>query len=113
MASGQPFSTREQAHITRYAYKRSWGHLAKDLAELYPDDNGGYRCSDSISRWYRNQERRKTERERGNKVMILIEKGTFDLVKTLGYRKEDIDGILYMHLLEIVDHAGVLLAESR
>lgn len=99
MTSGLKFSPAEQAHILKYAYRKSWSHIARDLSRLYPDDNGGYRNGESVRNWYRDRERKETV----DKVIVLIEKATVDLARTAGYTKNDLNELLLTHLTNILD----------
>lgn len=56
MTSGRPFSEREQAHILRFAYTRTWGAIARDLCTRFPEDNGGNRSGYGVRNWVRAQE---------------------------------------------------------
>ncbi|NLH83716.1 MAG: hypothetical protein GX458_23145 [Phyllobacteriaceae bacterium] len=38
------------------AYTKTWGGIARDLARLFPDDNGGYRSGRAVRNWVRRQE---------------------------------------------------------
>jgi len=57
MTSGNPLSDQEQLYILRWAGKKGWGDISRDIQKKYGDE----RKPQSLSRWYSNYSRTITE----------------------------------------------------
>lgn len=57
MSFSPAFSAREKLYIVNWHGKLTNGEIAKNLAALYPEDNGGERTADGVSTWWRTYER--------------------------------------------------------
>lgn len=55
MTSGKPFTAEERAYIADHAYTMSWGRIADELEERYPEA-GGRRHPRSIRNYVRRRD---------------------------------------------------------
>ena len=99
MASGRVFSDRERVYIDTWAYKKSWGQIARELGELYEEDNGGSRTSRGVQSYVKTREHE--ARRPSQKVLVPIDSQVMLLAKAKGYTKKDISFLLKAVLVEI------------
>ena len=95
MPSGIPFSDREKAYILEKAYQMSWQHIAKDLAELFSEDNGGVRSWKSVRSF---MVRYQKQSDRDPYIPVPIHRDVITLAIQKGFRKTDISTLLLEHL---------------
>jgi hypothetical protein len=53
---GRPLTDQEKAFIDIHEATMFNGHIAQELARLYPQDNGGYRCQKSITTYLKKRQ---------------------------------------------------------
>ena len=87
MTSGIPFSEREIAYIEEAAYTRTWGAIARELAERFPDDNEGKRSGRYIRDWVRAQERH-------GGIVTVRTRVPRELLLSAGVRPQDVEAVL-------------------
>lgn len=103
MTSGLPYSEREKAFIREHAFRdRTWGALARDLENLFPEDNNGFRSARAIQVWAM-KDRRGTKNGRTDGFPILLDLEVLRLAKVLDFTRAELNEILKLRLLEITD----------
>jgi hypothetical protein len=53
---GRPLTDQEKAFIDSHEAMMFNGQIAQELARRYPQDNGGYRCQKSITKYLQRRQ---------------------------------------------------------
>lgn len=105
-----PFIEQEKKHMRRYAYRRTWGKIAAELNEYYPDHNQRQRTDRVVKQFIINEQKPKEIEE----VMfpITIRYKVLDLLSKAGFSRSDVSDLLYTRLLDMMDEDGSSLLKS-
>lgn len=98
MSSGQPFSSREKAYIDEWAYRKSWKHIAIDLGNLFPGDNGGTRTWKGVKSYV---VRKQKASERSEYIPVMIHRDVVTLATKKGFHKTDLSILLLDRLRDV------------
>ncbi|OPZ43084.1 MAG: hypothetical protein BWY93_01477 [Euryarchaeota archaeon ADurb.BinA087] len=93
-----PLSTDEKEYIWRWAYKKSWRHIADELGEIYAAHNGGSRCWATVKSYIKRKNRPK---EKIGYYPVQIRADVLQRARAKGFSQNDLSDLLEEHISQL------------